>query len=402
MINNREDVKKGDVDMKDVDLNEVLKTTIGKVASHFNLTDREIVRYLKEAIRQRFTLFELLNEFECQKINSIYKNFFKNGSDPNCLPRSCFQDLIVNRKYLSLINEKDMLFNKTNLGDKYALTAARRIPFCPKGTLVYGAQRCQFGECKAPATCNMCVNDSEFYFHPLIYKTKFCRIEGCNEPKCSFAHYYSQEFRFLFDYDDPKNKRLLNALKISDFNRYLEQLEYPEEVEEFSLATYKVFPCPLKQLCRWLVKGCSKKCYYFHSEQEKRRNPFIYQYTNYACRNAVFENSFLDKVDCEFEEFCSFAHTSNELLYHPKNFRNLLVCQRIDKESNECEFGEVCYGKHIMKKDEAELLARKVNKLNRILNDLGKKCDLCGEFAEVIEVCKCSAFTCWDCRNVYR
>ncbi|KAI3645219.1 hypothetical protein MP228_011383 [Amoeboaphelidium protococcarum] len=89
------------------------------------------------------------------------------------------------------------------------------------------------------------------------------------------------------------------------------------------LAEYKTERCK--------TNGCAlKECMRYHCEKERRRNPFIsntqklmYKYD--CCR--YLEN-------CRSPEQCSYAHTENEILYHPKLYKTS-QCYRF-QQGEEC------------------------------------------------------------------
>ncbi|KAI3634756.1 hypothetical protein MIR68_007137 [Amoeboaphelidium protococcarum] len=90
------------------------------------------------------------------------------------------------------------------------------------------------------------------------------------------------------------------------------------------LAEYKTDKCE--------TDGCAlKECMRYHCEKERRRNPFnsntqklMYKYD--CCR--YLEN-------CRSPEQCFYAHTENEILYHPKLYKTS-PCYRFQQ-------GEACW-----------------------------------------------------------
>ncbi len=60
----------------------------------------------------------------------------------------------------------------------------------------------------------------------------------------------------------------------------------------------------------------TKKCYYYHDNSDKRRNPFIsihsdtYSYNTFICKSGENREICLDNQ-------CRKAHSNNEIKYHP-------------------------------------------------------------------------------------
>ena len=105
----------------------------------------------------------------------------------------------------------------------------------------------------------------------------------------------------------------------------IKQIESDDWVKNY----YKAFQCPLLEFCQ------NYHCLYYHSLSEKRR---IFKYKNY---NAVLcENP----LPCPNLDLCENAHTVNEIIYHPYNYRSS-ICP-YSKLQNMCLYGKICPFSH--------------------------------------------------------
>lgn len=73
---------------------------------------------------------------------------------------------------------------------------------------------------------------------------------------------------------------------------------------------FKVHPCALAE------NHCTWACPFYHGRKDRRRDPDEFAYIPVMCRNAY--------SDCDAGDTCPYAHSCNELNYHPTQLRTRL------------------------------------------------------------------------------
>ena len=106
----------------------------------------------------------------------------------------------------------------------------------------------------------------------------------------------------------------------NDKDNYKEKTSKPKEKSdfiptEFNPATYKMYRCPLGPICKLDVKLCLN----YHSKNDKRRNPDLYEPE--LCPNLYKNNKTIKNGKCDLGDDCNKAHNFYEYFYHPKKFR---------------------------------------------------------------------------------
>ena len=234
------------------------------------------------------------------------------------------------------------------------------------------------------AFINSCVfshNLNEIKYHPLNYKSEFCRNNDClssnylfnkamdNNTYCTYSHKYSEieNYKYLnidnFDYKSIlnlieysgisnykyiyENNKISNSynkysLKSFEFDQnYLDELKlFNVNLDVISFIPYKVIKCN-KTKCN--IKP--NDCFYYHNNLERVR-PFNIKY-NIICKHA-FNNDqslWIDPIKCKEGSNCNYYHTKNELFYSLRNYRKIYDCSNTEYCKNK-ENG-LCYNKHL-------------------------------------------------------
>mmetsp|Transcript_32388 Transcript_32388/g.46713 ORF Transcript_32388/g.46713 Transcript_32388/m.46713 type:complete len:1075 (+) Transcript_32388:110-3334(+) len=105
-----------------------------------------------------------------------------------------------------------------------------------------------------------------------------------------------------------------------------------KEIHNKFMATYKV------QKCKDKNNHDKRMCIYWHTKNDRRRNPFDILYTCTECPNTT------DTVICEQGDACLKAHNMLERMFHPELFK-ISMCQRGPNGSH-CERGNLCAFAH--------------------------------------------------------
>lgn len=105
-----------------------------------------------------------------------------------------------------------------------------------------------------------------------------------------------------------------------------------KEVHQKMMATYKV------QKCKEVGPHDRKMCMGYHSNSDRRRNPFEFVYSCYECPNAI------EGSECSNGDNCSNAHTLLERMFHPELYK-ISNCQRL-ASGIKCDRGVLCAFAH--------------------------------------------------------
>jgi hypothetical protein len=213
--------------------------------------------------------------------------------------------------------------------------------------------------------CIFSHNYSEVNFHPLKYKTKICKNKNCqlkgvsisHDFSCYFAHNKDEfvqnfiisqfseilsELDRLINVEKNKNNEMLKKFSVT--NKLIENLE------GFDIFNFKTKSCKRRILCIDI-----KKCNFYHSNLERRRDLQVLQLittkiqnfniNNQPCENIFKEGKWLDPILCPKSDDCEYFHTRNELFYDLRNFRKIYECPN-EKTDGECLYAFNCPYKH--------------------------------------------------------
>lgn len=191
--------------------------------------------------------------------------------------------------------------------------------------------------------CPLAHSEVEVNYHPLVYKTAFCK-KRCKDTFCFKAHNLEDDFRRIYDYKRRDTIELTIKLEESDLFKQtlINYMSYFGVPDSFSLDTYKVTPCKLNSFCGM----DSHTCLNYHDLKERRRPPKLFHLVNEICEMAKPErNSDFFPHMCRYKDHCEKMHTRYELLYYEDNFRKVKPCTR-GKVEGRCKFYSTCYGIH--------------------------------------------------------
>jgi len=116
--------------------------------------------------------------------------------------------------------------------------------------------------------------------------------------------------------------------KLQDMNFQI-QIYDQGTTENLDLTTFKTKPCQI------LYNHKKKKCQFYHSVNDKRRDPCLY--SSSRCE-------FYNTLSCTKGDSCTNAHNSVEELYHPQKFKTSLCNNFL--AYNDCSYGQFCCFAH--------------------------------------------------------
>jgi hypothetical protein len=154
-----------------------------------------------------------------------------------------------------------------------------------------------------PAECKFSHTENEINFHPLVYKTKICRIKNCDSKYCHNAHGINKgDFRRIYPFYNRSLIQLTMYMEVhQDADKLKNYLDLIDNPGSFSIDTYKVKQCK--------NPGCSidrRLCYNYHKIEERRRPPKLFAYTNSECES--FNNTKVNTFTSG-GNFCKFVLT---------------------------------------------------------------------------------------------
>ena len=183
---------------------------------------------------------------------------------------------------------------------------------------------------KSKINCEFAHNEFELKFHPFVYKKFKCKNKNCKKD-CDCYNYHanndgdSSDMETEVDFDSNEIAELKQIILFifsgkNDKDNYKEKTSKPKEKSdfiptEFNPATYKMYRCPLGIICKLDVKLCLN----YHSKNDKRRNPDLYEPE--LCPNLYKNNKTIKNGKCDLGDDCNKAHNFYEYFYHPKKFR---------------------------------------------------------------------------------
>lgn len=105
-----------------------------------------------------------------------------------------------------------------------------------------------------------------------------------------------------------------------------------KEIHNKFMATYKI------QKCKDKNTHDKRMCIYWHTKNDRRRNPFEIPYSCTECPYST------DTMTCELGDACLKAHNMLERMFHPELFK-ISMCQR-GPNGSLCERGNLCAFAH--------------------------------------------------------
>ena len=255
-------------------------------------------------------------------------------------------------------------------------------------------------------------NDYEYGFHQLIYKTKYCRNDNCQNNKCIYAHSIKRDLRSIYAVSKIEINNIIRVFQIND-------LFYSNEImfckvdfvpSEFNLKTYKTLECPYGEKCLLDMK----LCFNYHNYIDRRR-PDYEKITSKICDYAFEEGLFINPENCPRGDKCENIHSVAEFCYYPKHFKRQF-CK--DEKDQVCKYKKVCPYRHRSNNDKSnnyelyqdslkllmDELDEKINSLEKILNSSEKKLrpHSCMKCFNLIDdnynvLAKCKHFFCEQC-----
>lgn len=242
----------------------------------------------------------------------------------------------------------------------YHSASERRRPPFVNGELVYGDAICpminQGLECNNRDQCSYSHNMQEISFHPAKYKTSLCpKSSECADQFCPLAHSQGELRSIIITQSYTKTKvpntilqpiqqnmplyyvpsvevRVQQLLAPYTQSYYATNSQYAQNTQstDTELSSFKTKPCPHQ------YQHNHKHCIYFHSSKDRRRIPGKYS----ADRCEENENEC-----CILGDSCPKSHSMVEKLYHPDKYKTK-YCNNYPNRLTECEYGEYCCFAH--------------------------------------------------------
>lgn len=221
------------------------------------------------------------------------------------------------RYYKTQPCKNELEHDKNNCPSYHCETEARRIVQKSENSKThkivwnYYPAKCSGKNCMNK-NCKFAHTENEILFHPLFYKTLYCKIHDSHSfINCAYVHV-----------EDTKKEYIRNTLFL------YEGIEPGETM--FSLATYKTFPCFNKK-CEYY------NCLRYHNFEEKRRKAST-QWYSILCGKLVHNNEILDPNSgvCKNKENCSYAHSIYEIFYHDNLYHTMSCDKYLCELGNEC------------------------------------------------------------------
>ena len=431
---------------KKFDLNEI--NTLKKIISENNeimtemkyiypeLTQIElasIFKIIKYSNEPSQSVFEIMNRIHRDISIQITLNEYSNkNSKTYRIPIEPFEIIdpfysnqghIKVMKYYQVYSKEDMeklpKFIKEILSPDFyytnKMTRRRKVIKYSDGSYNYipiiceNINKCENENCPYSNTYN------EVYFHPLFYKTRYYN-DNSKGYLSKMANDYFNDFRIIYNY---KNQNVINLLKLLEEKKIAKSSykDFIKEIKSFSLETFKIKECP------FIKSGiaCPKDahlCYFFHNQNERRRPPTLYRYSNTMCPNIKFKKNGNIKSDCKNGDFCNKCHSKYEYNFHKLFFGKVITCLR-DKKNGKCIYEETCYGYHPYKekgykKTKEEIIEEKKDELmdkyieefdllNGLINKY--KCQSCNRYSKKFRYCiliNCGHIVCHKCFSILK
>ena len=387
-----------------------------------------IFKIIKFSNEPSQSVFEIMNKIHRDASIQITLNEYKNkNSQIYRIPIEPFEiiDPLYNNqvhikvlKYYQVYSKEEMeklpKYIKEMLTDDFyytdKTTRRRKLIKYSDGSFNYIPIICENFEKCGNDSCPYSNTYNEMYFHPLFYKTRYY-YDNSKGFLSKTSNDYFNDFRIIYNY---KNQNVINLLKLLEEKKIVKSSykDFIKEAKSFSLETFKIKECPF-------IKagiGCPKDthlCYFYHNQNERRRPPTLYRYSNSMCPDIKFIKNGNIKLDCKNGDFCNKCHSKYEFNYHKLLFGKAITCLR-EKKNGKCIYEETCYGYHPYKekgykKTKEEIIQEKKDELMDkyteefdLLNGLINKfrCQSCGRYPTKFKYCllaNCGHIICHKC-----
>jgi len=274
--------------------------------------------YNLEAIKTELPYYQEIMLY--YKINPCMVGQQKNGGESNNNRQICNQFFC---------------FNYHNQNEK------RRAIFDEEtSSLAYQPIKCSYltenKPCLNGEICKFAHTQNEINFHPIFYKTEPC--QGCffdsNSKFCPF--YHSDEVSRKMILEKFKNKFMKEMSKTQQTNS-------PTSQNTFSLDNFKAKPCQMKG------NHNPKVCEYYHHENDRKRPVSVFHYSPNMCEYAQNDQP------CPNGDNCRLCHNKVEQLYHPEKYKKKF-CLFHPHSIYKCEYGNFCSFAHSENEIQIELL----------------------------------------------
>ena len=280
--------------------------------------------------------------------------------------------------------------------------------------------------CKARKDCEFFPNcmfahcAEEINYHPMVYKTKKCKYDdnfGVCLERGVFCHKAHGDLRKPSPYnniiredetfeEDLESQRRANIANKANYNTYN---TYSQKKNLFTITTQASIqqkPKPVFSPLTFKTEKCEnfyehnqKVCLFYHSFVDRRRPPVEFGYRINPCSKTFDTSSKSFKSnDCPLEDECPFAHSFNEIYYHPEMYK-LWPCKK-----QICDLGNLCPFVHEEKFDQffAKDLERKEYRLRQKLKKLETlaseiKCNMCRKLPDISYIC--GHLSCRSCKQ---
>lgn len=199
--------------------------------------------------------------------------------------------------------------------------------------------------CNDIDSCVFSHSQNELLYHPSVYKTRDCLLKNCPFERfpshCPNLH--------------PKepSRRTIAA-------------NYEKFIPELPLTKSASVSKPLMNLTFFKVNQCQKKavhnkkiCPYYHHDIDKRRPTLQFNYCFEPCPN-------LTRNFCSCDQNCQFSKNKIEQLYHPEKYKKKF-CEHFPNRIQNCEYGDFCSFAHSEQEIRTELFHKEKQDDNFIL-----------------------------------
>lgn len=135
------------------------------------------------------------------------------------------------------------------------------------------------------------------------------------------------------DSKQKRSRRRRDSDRMS-YSSNLREISLHEKLcERLDLNHFKVKRCGQK------VSHCYRKCFYYHNETDRRRDPRKFYYAPEFCDHMEYDGG------CKLKDACGKSHSKAEQGYHPDKYRKKF-CACYPDRLEECPYGKFCSYAH--------------------------------------------------------